>query len=282
MNLLKYKSFESLQQAEKIIIDNNIDRKSSNSLIKEFQKLGLANYLGYCFQIISNDRIIGPDDIETAIETFIKIKQNKINLNDISLSKEDSIYDLKYIVDEKIVERILYAFINKWCPSSIRKEVKLKLKEHKYFYNNSYLTKIKHLSEDREEMLKKGSRYKSADEWIKYLKMTLDDQNLSIKELKSSNITTIYENDDYLIYQPLDFKSYLIPGFQFWCTMQENMFERYLKLNMLILFNKIEKSKSYITYWSDNKIKIFNYKNNSDVIENIPEELRSIIEKYYL
>lgn len=141
MNLLKYKNFESIQQAEKIIISNNIDRKRSNLLITEFQKLGLANYLGYCFQIIANDGFI---------------------------------------------------------------------------------------------------------------------------------------------YQPLDFKSYLIPGFQFWCTMQESMFERYLKLNMLILFNKIDKSKSYITYWSDNKIKIFNYKNNSDVIENIPEELRSIIEKYYL
>jgi hypothetical protein len=282
MNLLKYKNFESIQQAEKIIINNNIDRKRSNLLITEFQKLGLVNYLGYCFQIIANDGFIVTDVIETAIETFIKIKQNKINLNDITLSKEDNIYDLKYIVNEKIVERILYSFINKWCPSSIRKEVKSKLKEHKYFYSDSYLTKIKHLSEDRDEMLKKGSRYKSADEWIKYLKMTLDDQNLSIKELKSSNITTIYENDDYLIYQPLDFKSYLIPGFQFWCTMQESMFERYLKLNMLILFNKIDKSKSYITYWSDNKIKIFNYKNNSDVIENIPEELRSIIEKYYL
>lgn len=47
-----YKHFESLQQAEKIIKDNNIDKQKAESIIQEFQKLGLT------LSIIYNDYII--------------------------------------------------------------------------------------------------------------------------------------------------------------------------------------------------------------------------------
>lgn len=279
----KYKQFESLQQAEKIINDNNIDEKKSKSLIDEFKKLGLTNYLGYCFQLIHNDddRI---DEIEIFTDTFKNIKQHKINLNEIPIGIKgvDNINDLDNLVSNKIKEKKLHSFINKWCPAELRNDVKLNLKDyhnkktHRYFYN------FDNLSNDKEKMLKKGSRCKTAEEWLQYLKTTLEDGKFSIDELKMSNIKIYHEDDKYLIYKPMDYKSYMIPRFQFWCTLQELQFNNYSRLNMLIILDKNDKTKSYFTYYSLGKINVYDYKNNKISIEEIPEQLKTIILEYYL
>lgn len=281
--ILNHKHFESLQQAEKIIKDNNIDKQSAESLIEEFQKLGLSNYLGYCFQLIKNDdnQI---KDIKKFTDTFTKIKQHKINVNDITIgmSGADDIYDLENIISNKIKEKTLHSFINKWCPANLRDEVKSNLKDYKFFYYDRYFYNFNHLSKDKQEMLKKGSRYKTATQWLQYLKITLESHKFTIQELKDANIKSIHEDDKYLIYQPLDYQTYMIPRFQFWCTMQEIMFQQYLRLNMLIILDKNDKSESYFTYWANDKINVSDYKNNNIGIKNIPQELKPIIEKYYL
>lgn len=287
--ITNYQQFESLQQAEKILKDNEIDKSRFEKLFQEFQSNGLTPYLGFVAKLLKNANFqVEEEDFTKYLDTFKKIKNSKINFDDLPLfdnktNTYNDIYDIKIIVDKLIQKKTIITFINNWAPSSLRKEIKSKIEteDYDYLYDSRDYQNFLYLSQDKKEMLKKGSRYKTADDWLEYLDMVFSGNKYSIDELKQSNIKIIDEDDTYLIYQPLDFASYTIPHFQFWCTMHETDFEKYLRLNMLIILNKKDKEKSFISYYSFNKISIFDYKNRNIGIEKIDEHLQAILKEYY-
>lgn len=284
--IYNYSIFENIQQAEKILKDNNINRLDFKILFDEFKKNGLSAYLGYCMAIIKNsyffyDRGEGffQADLNQLIEIFKKIRDNKINTE--TLKDDMNIEDLKVFVDDSIRRKLLISFINKWCPSKIRNEVKEKINNYKFFYYDRYFYNIKNLSDIKIKMLKNGSRYKTGEEWIKFLQIVLEDGNYSLEDLKNSNIDIKYEDDEYLIYKPLDYESYMIPRFEFWCTIHSTMYDRYSKLNLLVVLNKKDKKDSYLVYSSYKGTMVFGYKNDEINLNMLEDKIKNFLEKYY-
>jgi len=286
--LLKYKLFENLQKSDKILKDNNIQKdefifKLEKTLINN----GLSSYMGYIVEIILDDYIdyksnhtgdfLSYGALDKIIDglKFIKsegIDISKLNCFDIStfLLK---VSDLK---DDSIRNK----FINSYAPSSLRSDVKSIIKSREGFlFSDRYLTRIGNLTNQNIDLLKKGSRFKTGKEWLNYVEKIFDDDKFSIDELKNSNITIFLEDDEWLIYKPLDFKSYLIPNYKYWCTMQISMFKSYSRLDLIIILNKIDKEKSYVSYVSkkaDKEIEVFDYKNRKIDESNYIDIIQSV------
>lgn len=300
MNYLNsYVIFENIKRAEKLIDINGLDINLFSSLFDSFEENGLKNYLGDLVNFIINDiedsnkydtsnigdnrtdiikSITGsPDYIKFILDSFKFIKSNGIDVSKYKYLKLD--HFLNEIRTLKTKSKLV-KFVNNWCPATLRKDARDIIGEKGYDVLDkfSYLGRLDNLSDYDKELLKKGSRFKNAVEWFKYLNNVLNTEDFNLNELKSSNIKVIFEDNKYFIYKPLDYKSYLIPNFKHWCTMLESEFIRYSKQDLLILLDKEDKKKSYITYLSSGGPTLFNYYNR---LVNDRNEMIEIAMDYY-
>ena len=270
--ILTFKLFENVQLADKILKSKNIPKDEFIlKLENELKKNGLSAYEGYIIKYVLKSRrnfkseeVFTDMEIEKYINLFKTIKTEKIDIDELGDIK--NIYDLFDKVKMCQEDRIITKFINTYAPASLRNNVKKMLTGFGNIFSNKDIIKLKNLSHTDIELLKKGSRYKSPYDWVNYVIEIFKGDEYSLDELKNSNIKIFYEDEDLLIYKPLDHKSYLIVNFPHWCTIYEYQFNIYKDFDMNICLNKKDIKKSYIGYrrfdeWEDIfKINIHNYK----------------------
>lgn len=262
--LNEYKIFENIQRGEKLLKDKNITNLSVyNILVDKMKEEGLSNYVGFITQILINNfndddgmNYFNISEIKNIVDNIKEIKKFKINTENNDRLKYLS--DLKpYLYDYKI-ELDINKFVNNYLPANLRKDI---TKENKSELRK-FITSINSLSNTDIELLKKGSRFKTVDEWIDYCKnVVFDSSRIDIDELLNSNIKIHEQNDEWLFYTPLDYKSYMIIKYKHWCTMQETFFNQYTKKGFVIALNKNDIEKSLFAYKNGEGFDIFNYKN---------------------
>lgn len=95
----------------------------------------------------------------------------------------------------------------------------------------------------------------------------MNSDNIDIDEIKKSNINIIEENEVHLFYEPLDYKSYKVANYKFWCTMMGTMWNHYTnKGRIFIMLDKLNKSRSLIcTYNTKDKELIISSYNNHEI-----------------
>ena len=271
----KYSIFESVERAHKILKkwltffpSKNIDDEIYNKFINKMVDEGLGNYLGNIFNNINFNNKLSDEDINNIISLVKEIKHRKLKIPEVIPNKKDnlSISDkLNFLVEKSKV----ISFIKKYSPSKIRKE------NVKYYENNPDVISYNKIKQIKKEAVKKGSRYNSSKEWFDFLIHLSKDDDL--KRLKNSNIKIYHEDSEWLIYSPMDYESYLIPGYEYWCLMQKTLYDNYSRTNdwfgnpidipkplinpIIIFHNKILKSDSYVGIYNGGMIEIFNYKN---------------------
>lgn len=272
----KYKIFENVQQFDKLLksymnINPNYDNSGLYKLKDELKSNGLISYLGPVTKIIlsGSDTDFFEEDVDVIIDDIKFLKKNNIDITKLNIS---NLYDFRDKIYELEQEFLIKKYITRWEPASFRKDAVTMWKE--------FLKNLTEIENDTipEDLLKKGSRFKTAKEWIDYITTLFNGDGYELERLKSSNIKIFYENNDILIYKPLDFKSYMLVRYKHWCTMQKDMFNRYLKQDLIICLNKIDITNSLISYVSGNKIEIFNY-GNYFINNKITDDIKDTVEK---
>ena len=295
--LIYYKIFEHSQQADSILSKNGINKSESYlELEKSLLDNNLSSYIGFITSIIINNvnqrssnkqtvfnLIISNIDVEKLIECLHSIKLLNIDITNL---KFNNIVSLTSYVDDLVRKQRIKRFIKNWAPSSLRKnftfsdsEIK-KLEPYSYNYDDGDLSdilgyRLENLSDHEKMLIKKLSLCKTVDEWIDNVVLILKSNSVEIKKLIESNIKLFFRNDEYIVYSPMDYDSYSIPNFEYWCTRVKSEFEKYKNYNTIIYLNLKDKSESYFTYISNNKRLIFTYlnyqKDSQFKIEGIPE-----------
>ena len=264
--ILNHRVFENIQQSDKILKDRGIQKDEHIIKLENSLKInGLSSYMSYIidlfFKLYQWDRLIDDDNIDKIVDGLKFIKSDHI---DVSKLNCEDIYDFFTKVCELKEDGVRNRFISKYAPASLRSDVKRLVDNRSYgsfLFSDRYLTQIKNLTKQNMELLKNGSRFKTSREWLMYVEKILQDDKFSIEELKGSNITILFENNEWLIYKPLDFKSYLIPNYKYWCTMVEVMFKAYSRWDLIIYLNKSNKENSYVSYNNAGGVQVYNYKN---------------------
>lgn len=278
MNYLNsYLIFENVQQFDKLLnsymnTNTNYDNYGLYKLKDKLQSEGLIAYLGPITKIIlsGDDTDFFVEDVDDIVDGIKFLKKNNIDIAKLDVFNisdfNDKIYDLGQQISIK-------QYINRWAPASIRKDA-VKKWEKLFDYREEIENDT--ISDD---LLKKGSRFNNANEWINYIINLFNGDGYDLEELKKSNIEIFYENDEILIYKALDFKSYMIVGYKYWCTMREITFYHYLKNDLIICLNKKDITDSLVSYIDHKKrIDVFNYGNNY-ITNNIPDKYKFAVDK---
>jgi hypothetical protein len=278
--LIKYTIFENIQQAEKI--EKSIPENKMEKWIKVKKWAINNNYSEYLGWIASRNgdgkSHSAPYEYEISFleKVLNKIKEFKIDVYNPKYRRY-SLLDWSRHVDEIERTSLIQKFINRWCPASIRNEVKSNLKSFlseiaKGMITTAFENRIQNLSSSDKLALQKGSRAKTVDEWIDLVKTVMNSDNIDIDRIKKSNINIIEENEVHLFYEPLDHKSYKVANYKFWCTMIDTMWNHYTnKGRIFIMLDKLNKSRSLIcTYNTKDKELIISSYNNHEIknIEN--------------
>lgn len=275
--LKEYKIFENIQRGEKLLKDKNITNVSVyNILVDKMKEEGLSNYVGFVTEIILNEfssndlmKYFSKSHIPEIITNIKKIKDYKINVDNINLKYLSGLN--AYLYDYKM-DNDISKFITKYLPANLRKDIS---KENKSKLRD-LITNINGLSDTDIELLKKGSRFKTVDEWVDYCKnVVFDPSRIDIDELLNSNIKIHEQDNEWLFYTPLDYKSYMIIKYKHWCTMKETFFNHYTKNGFVIALNKNDINKSLFAYKNGDKFDIFTYKNSIyylSTYNNVPED----------
>ena len=243
--LITYSIFETIQQAEKIL-SNGTDHLREWVIIKDtLIKNNLQNYLGWCAKNLED---IYWTKVDNIVDVLKWVKSNKVDYIDKHWDDiEELYYDYKHHLPFK-------KFINKWCPASLRKDVDIKKLSNLLVRFSDFLDKI---SSVQEETLKKGSRCKTAEEWVNFISSSFNKENLDIEFLKRSNVEIIAEDDTFLIFKPNDYTSYMENLITTnWCLMSYPMWLSYEKKGFYfyISYNKLDKEKSFVfTMYSNDK-----------------------------
>ena len=253
---------ESIQQSEKLLKDNSIESKDFNKLNQKLIENGLQSYAGYITKLIINSNITGRYDFDDAhinliIRIFKDIKLYNINIEKEFPIKEISkqilyttvtISSIKHFIDEYKDYTLVKKFILRYIPSQLRSEINsLPRKKISDFY--IYKDKITNLDIDCINNIKQLSYIKNLEEWLDFVyDMLSETSKYSLNELKEHNIVIYYEDNEYLIYKPIDFKAYKVINYNFWCTKIQNLFNDYSKKNMVIYLNKKNIKESYMSY----------------------------------
>lgn len=261
---------ETVQKSDKILgeFKDNIEWvKIKNRLIRE----GYSNYLGWISEWIldkirHDDYTENENDYNIILERIKEAIEYKIDISKVKFDNIPSVtYDLKRI-------RVAKNFINKWCPASIRNTLN-KDEASKYLLNNIdiyYFSRL--LTKDMILVLKKGSLSKSFEDWVGSIKplleMKINDLNI-LKEL--GNIEIKLENDNFLVYSPLDYQSYTIIYYAHWCLRSENMWNSYKKRNskFWIICNKNDIEKSIIIECNNQVTIHINSYSNKQIDDNL-------------
>lgn len=270
--LSSYKLFENLDKANKLIKDQDDQTKDQfNYLFDYLRKKGLQNYAGFITRIILSDdyptKYSLPESYteDEEIDNYDFIKSlNYIKLHKINVDNLNQIEDLnglnnwveKHSNLSKIKKEILDI-----CPSNLREELRQIIKNEDYSKKLEKLIGYYPLKDKKKDLISKGSRYKSANEWIEYIIYLFTSVDGSIEELKESNIELIYEDNDYIIYRPLDFYSYKIMGSPRWCTIEKSAFEKYFRWTYVLYINKKNIKLSFCSYVADGKFEVYDYNN---------------------
>ena len=274
-HLIKYRLFETIQQAEKMLdeIEHNIGKDNWNYIKNEIIKNGLQNYLGWCAKNISDVYYIYDD----FINVLKWIKANKIDyvnskFSDIAENFRDYEKNIPY-----------KKFINKWCPSSIKKDINIE--EFRKKLSESFLARssssnyINDISDIRANILKMGSRCKNPDEWIDFISKTLNNKDVDIEFLKKSNVDIIAEDSNFIIFKPNDYISYIENIITTsWCLISKSMWENYKNRGyyFYIAYNKIDKEESMVFTIKENKIDTVHDYTNKSTLNHISNGYRSI------
>ena len=279
---------ESIQQSDKLLSEFNIKSKSIDKLNQKLIENGLQAYAGYITKVILGSTIdknrLDFDDahINLVINIFKDIKSYKIDiekqfpisdLKNISY-KTVGISTIRHYVNEYKDYLLVKKFLTKYVPSFLRKDFNSLPKEELvrfYFFKEKIkdlddLHSLTYSSNEYIDNIKKLSYIKDIKEWLDFVySMLLGTSNSSIKELKEHNIVIYYENDTYLIYKAIDFKSYLVINYSFWCTKIESLFNAHSRENMIIYLNKKNIKESYISYNhpTSKKTLFFNFVNTA-------------------
>lgn len=261
---------ENVQLGDKLSKELGLEQKEYEQLRDNMKSDGYIKYLPFvlkCYGEYLADkgkeyRVDTPFEYYTykVIKNIELCKNAGIDITNYNNSTLGDIYDdcWKAIERKKIIK-----FINYWAPASLRKEIKdnhitelekilIKNSVNSYSLDNNMIGE-----------LKKGSRCKSAEEWVEFVKIQFSDDNYSLEDIKASNIKIIYEDSEWLIYKALDYKSYLLPRYKYWCTMTDTMYHLYNDRNdMVLLLYKSDKTKSLLAYKLKDEIHLYNYENS--------------------
>lgn len=276
---------ENVQLGDKLSKELKLDEYEYERLKSKMRSEGYIKYLPFvlkCYGEYLDDkgrkyRVYTP--LEYYIYKFDKNIQwcEEAGL-DITKYNNKTLNDINDDYWEAINRKKVVKFVNYWAPASLRKEIK-----------DSYLKDLERiLIEDtinnyslnnKMSELKKGSRCKSAAEWVEFVKLQFSDDNYSLEDLKASNIKIIYEDSEWLIYKALDYKSYLLPRYKYWCTMTDTMYHVYNDRNdMILLLYKSDKTKSLLAYKKNGEIHLFKYIN---AVENKMPNVWDKVLAYY-
>lgn len=283
--LYQFAVLENVQLADKLLKQNGIEKsKVVSDFMSSLAIKGYSNYISYIISIL----ILESESFEESIEDRIQIinmnllldslekcRQFKIDINNIDVPTELHLFyhNVAAVADKNEIKK----FIKKWIPSNIRNEFDYDNINTKLFN----ISRIQNLSDNDIELIKKGSRCKTVKEWVDYIILVLNNDEYSLTDLLKSNIKIYYQDNEWIFYTPLDFKSYLIPKFKYWCTSQEVQFKNYQKSGFKILLNKEDKSKSLFIYKSQYDIHYFDYKNTHIDLSDVEESAQQIINKYF-
>lgn len=281
--------FETIQQGEKLIKSNNITNlKVYNILVNKMKEEGLSNYIGFVTRLIVNEyedlEYFFKEDIDDIIKNIKYIRDKKINIDTFLDKSISSLNSFLYDYNRKL---IINNFLNKYLPANLRVGISDISKEN---INNLYkfIHIIENLSSTDKELIKKGSRFKTINEWVKYcIEIVFDDSRIDIEELLKSNIKIHEQDSEWLFYTPLDYDSYMIVKYKNWCTMVKSFFDFYLKKGFVIALNKKDVKKSLFGYKNGDNFDIFDYNNRmyylstwKEIKENNDIELINKIKKY--
>jgi hypothetical protein len=284
--LYNFLILENIQQVDKLLRSNGLQRtKVIDDFINFLTKSGYGNYIFFIFSILITylensgfdegdlDATIREVKIERLIDCLEKCKKLKIDVS--KLHPPSNIYLFFAYVSSIADKHEIKKFIRNWIPSSLRNQFDYENIDTSIFN----VSRIQNLTNSDKELIKKGSRYKSIKEWLDYIILVLNSDEYSLEELLNSNVKVFYQDDEWLLYTPLDFQSYLIPRFKYWCTAQEVQFREYLALEFKILLNKKTKEKSLFIYKKIDNIYCFDYENRELDFSKVGKVERNIITK---
>lgn len=216
----KYKLFENLQKAKKIISDLNISEDN-----EKFQKLKdlLKSNLGY-MGTFTKWLFIDREPWEKVEDLYKELKNVNLDRPVDSFEKLEDLYD--YIADFKINKKTNQVI--KSLPSRTRKLVDDKLKEL-IRLNTDYAESIKDFYS------KKGGRYKDIESLYSDTKDLINnlkgDFNLeSMKEkIKDLDVEIIHESPEVLMVKVNDYDASCKIGSKHWCiSTSESYFKSYV------------------------------------------------------
>ena len=310
MKYLKYYLiFENLEQAISLLKKNSLQtNKVYDKIMDRLKYEGLVNYCGFVTKVLV-DQVMNQnnyDDKQVCFDSFskhidlpeliISLKKLK-NINYDIFSKDfPSVNNMVIQINSIERELIIKKFIKNWAPASLRKQFTYDSQEIKELYKYAYPNvfdeddigyghgkcKLETLTDFEKKLIKRLGLCKDVSDWISNVVDILKNASYELSTLLDSNIKLYYQNEDYVIYKPIDYKSYSIPQFEYWCTRSTIQFENYTKFNIIIYLNLKNKSLSYFTYVDNNTKQrcIFNY-TNIHVDEKECKFIGIIPEKYY-
>lgn len=278
--LNNYKIFENIQKAEKILKGYDIDNKTLKNLYHFYdilKKKNLHNYAGFITELLIKDVLednqelymisynlpINYDDVNDCIliKLLKVVKDRKIDTSKLDFDTLDDFNE--YIKIESGRSKLIDI-----CPSFLRKDLKELLKSNDPDKKFKLLNIINsnYLDIKKEKLIKKGSRYKDIDSWLDYILIVISGDEFDsedVEEIKNSNSEVIYEDEEYFIYRPLDYKTNMIIKYKHWCTTHKDYFNKYKTLYFVIYLNKNDIKKSYCSYTVRNDFEVYSYTNNN-------------------
>lgn len=272
MIITNFKIFENLDKANKLIKDLDSNLQGQFSYFYDFlRSKGLQNYAGFITNSLLKDDYPATYILPEYGESYENIqrydiylvldyiKRHKINTEKLNDKNYEEL--LNWWLETSELNKIKKELID-ICPSNLREELRSILNDDEYKNNIEKLKKYYPIKDKKLDLIKKGSRYKNAKDWINYIVYIFTDKTYQLEGLKKSNIEIIYEDDLYLIYRPLDYKSYMIVDYPHWCTIEEKSFNNYFNFYFLVYLNKKDIKGSYCSYLSKlkNEVEFFDYK----------------------